>query len=144
MMIVPTFVGPSSIEGVGLFAAAPIRAGQSIWQLDERFDLLLTPDDLAGLPDLQRSFVERYGYPHMTRPGLTVVEFDHGRFMNHSETPNTDFQHPETGYAIRDIAAGEELTCDYAEFDPGFAMQPGRSFFLNGTAGPPPPSGIHT
>ena len=128
MMTVPTYVGPSPIEGVGIFATAPIAAGTAIWELSDDLDLLLTREQLARLPDLQRGFIERYGYPHMSQPQLTVLEFDNGRFMNHSPAPNTDFTRPEVGYAIRDIAAGEELTCDYGEFDPSFVMQPGRSF----------------
>jgi hypothetical protein len=128
MMIVPSYVGPSTIEGVGVFAAEPIVAGAAIWVLDDRLDLLLSEDQLARLSPLQRGFIERYGYPHMTRDGITVLEFDNGRFMNHCEEPNTDFHDPETGWAIRDIAAGEEITCDYREFDPAFVMQPGRHF----------------
>lgn len=128
MMTVPTYVGPSAIEGVGIFAAVPIPAGSTVWQLSESLDLLLSDDQLAALPELQRDFIARYGYPHMTRPGLTVLEFDNGRFMNHDPQPNTDFTSPELGWAIRDIAAGEEITCDYHEFDPSFTMQPGRSF----------------
>lgn len=128
MMVVPTYVGPSPIEGVGIFAAQAIPAGTAIWILDDSLDLLLSDDQLARLPSLQRGFIERYGYPHMTREGFTVLEFDNGRFMNHADAPNTDFSDPETGWAIRDIAAGEEITCNYAEFDPTFVMQPGRNF----------------
>ena len=40
--------------------------------------------------------------------------------MNHSERPNTDFTAFDAGYAICDIAAGEEITCNYHEFDPTF------------------------
>jgi SET domain-containing protein len=40
--------------------------------------------------------------------------------MNHSEAPNTDFTGFEAGYAIRDIEVGEEITCNYHEFDPTF------------------------
>ena len=128
MMIVPTYVGPSTIEGVGVFAAEAVPAGAPIWKLDDRLDLLLTSEQVAQLPDLQRKFFERYGYPHMTREGMVVLEFDNGRFMNHSDAPNTDFTDPDTGWAIRDIAAGEEITCDYREFDPTFIIQPGRIF----------------
>lgn len=131
MMIVPSYVGPSKIEGVGVFAAAPIAAGSAIWELSEALDLLLTDAQLAQLPPLQREFIARYGYPHMTRPGLTVLEFDNGRFMNHDPWPNTDFTSPAIGWAIRDIAEGDEITCDYGEFDPSFAMQPGRSFVIS-------------
>jgi len=135
MMIVPTYVGPSAIEGVGVFAAAPIPSGSALWQLSEALDLLLTEAQLAQLPALQREFIERYGYPHMTRAGFTVLEFDNGRFMNHDPQPNTDFTSPEVGWAIRDIAEGEEITCDYGQFDPSFAMQPGRSFVAEAPAG---------
>jgi SET domain-containing protein len=128
MMTVPTYVAPSAIEGVGLFAAAPIRAGDCVWVLNERFDVTLTSEELETLPELQRDFFERYAYRHMTRPGFLVLEFDNGRFMNHSGQPNTDFRDPHKGWAIRDIAEGEELTCNYAEFDPSYVMQPGRNF----------------
>lgn len=128
MMIVPTYVGPSAIEGVGIFAAEPIKQGTAIWALDDRFDHQFQPGEVEAMSDLLKTFVERYGYPHMTRPGITVVEFDNGRFMNHCDSPNTNFTDPDIGWAIRDIAAGEELTCDYREFDPGFVMQPGRQF----------------
>ena len=47
-------------------------------------------------------------------------EVDNGRFMNHDEQPNTDFTNPTVGFATRDIAKGEELTCNYSEFAPGF------------------------
>ena len=136
MMIVPTYVGPSEIEGVGIFAAEPIAAGTPIWILDERFDHLISEGEIAGLHAVLRAAVERYGYPHMTRPGIRVVEFDNGRFMNHAARPNTNFTDLETGWAIRDIEAGEELTCDYGEFDPSFTMEPGRRFVGNGAGEP--------
>ena len=40
--------------------------------------------------------------------------------MNHNVRPNTDFRVFDKGYAIVDIAAGEEITCNYFEFDPEF------------------------
>lgn len=128
MMIVPTYVGPSEIEGVGVFAAAPIAKGARIWLLDESFDRVLGGPEIDRLGEPQRAFVERYGYPHTAKPGLTILELDNGRFMNHSVTPNTDFRDPEFGFAIRDIAAGEEITCDYAQFCAEFEMLPGRRF----------------
>jgi SET domain-containing protein len=128
MMTVPTFVAPSTIEGVGIFAAAPIRAGQAIWVFEKRLDRLLSASEVEDLSEVQRDFIGRYGYPHMTKPGTIVLEYDNGRFMNHSDRPNTDFTHPEIGYALIDIVEGEELTCNYAEFDPSYQMQPGRRF----------------
>lgn len=137
MLLIPNYVGPSAIEGVGVFAAAPIRKGTAIWSLDKRFDQVLSAPDIAALADEQRAFVERYGYTHTTRPELTVLEMDNGRFMNHSNNPNTDFTDPVVGWAIRDIAEGEEITCNYAEFEPGFAILPGRFFLAQANGGAP-------
>jgi len=132
MILVPTYVGPSEIEGVGVFAAAPIPKGTQIWLLDESFDRVLTEDDVARLGAAQQAFVDRYGYPHSRDPRLTIVEIDNGRFMNHRERPNTDFTDPAAGCAIRDIAEGEEITCNYEEFAPGTELLPGRQFVANG------------
>ena len=128
MLLVPTYVAPSTIEGVGVFAEAPIPAGTLIWRLDPTLDRLIPSDAVAALdPPFQR-FVERYSYPYPHDPSLLIVELDNGRFMNHSDAPNTVFSDPDAGFTLRDIAAGEELTCNYAEFDPGFEILPGRVF----------------
>ncbi|HSG35617.1 MAG TPA: SET domain-containing protein-lysine N-methyltransferase [Sphingomonadaceae bacterium] len=128
MMTVPTYVGPSEIEGVGVFAAAPIKKGDSVWRFDTRFDLLLSVSDILSLSEVQQAFITRYSYSHLVRPDLVIIEFDHGRFMNHSTDPNTDFTDPDVGLATRDIAEGEEMTCNYADFEPQFVMLPGRQF----------------
>jgi SET domain-containing protein len=57
-----------------------------------------------------------------------IVELDNGRFMNHSTSPNTRFTDPDAGFTRVAIAAHEEITCDYSEFDPAFQMLPGRLF----------------
>ena len=36
--------------------------------------------------------------------------------MNHADDPNFGFQSENEAVALRDIAAGEELTCDYNVF----------------------------
>ena len=41
--------------------------------------------------------------------------------MNHSAAPNTENSSWES-YALRDIAEGEELTCDYGEFYSDFKL----------------------
>jgi SET domain-containing protein len=51
MILVPTYVGPSEIEGVGVFAAAPIPKGTQIWLLDEAFDRVLTEEEIEALRD---------------------------------------------------------------------------------------------
>lgn len=128
MLLVPTFVAPSEIEGVGVFAAETIMAGALIWKLDPSFDRLIPSAEVAELPLHFQKFVERYGYPYPHDASVLVLELDNGRFMNHSARPNTRFDNPDAGFALSRIEAGEELLCDYSEFDPTFEMLPGRQF----------------
>jgi len=128
MLLIPTYVAPSRIEGVGVFAADDIPAGTLIWRLDPNFDRLFSREELAGLSEIHRQFVERYGYPYPHDPSLTIIELDNGRFMNHSIAPNTRFSDPDAGYTCAAIAAHDELVCNYAEFDPSFEILPGRQF----------------
>jgi len=132
MMLVPTYVAPSAIEGVGIFAEEPIPAGALIWRLEPNFDRLMSQEQIRAMSSLHQRFIERYGYPFPPEPSLTVVEFDNGRFMNHSDKPNTCFSDPQLGYCIGPVATHEELTCNYAEFEPDFAMLPGRLFVQQG------------
>jgi uncharacterized protein len=138
MMLVQTVLSSSDIEGIGIFAAEPIQAGAVIWTADSKFDVHFTKDEMDQLPAHMRHFVIRYSYPHMTMPGIWVLESDNGRFMNHSETPNTDFTGLEEGFAIRDIAVGEEITCNYYEFDSTFrGWFPAMTQAMNGEARAP-------
>ncbi len=124
MMLINTYVASSDIEGVGVFAAEPIQKGALIWRLDERFDRLIDPDMLRHYPEHMQEFLTRYAYPLHDRPDTLVLEVDNGRFMNHSDTPNTTFKDIVRGYALREIAKGEEILCDYNEFDPSHIMLP--------------------
>ena len=130
MMLIPTYVAPSRIEGVGIFAAEDLPAGALIWRLDPDFDRLLTKAKIATLSPLHQEFCERYGYPYPHDPERLIIELDNGRFMNHSTAPNTRFDDPDAGYTRTVIAAGDELTCNYAEFDPSFEILPGRNFVI--------------
>lgn len=117
MLLVRTYLAPSSIEGLGIFAAEDIRAGTRIWQSDPDFDVHISMARYEAAPPQLRELLDRYAYPAPDRPGFLIFESDNGRFMNHSRQPNTDFSTIGIGWALRDIAAGEEITCDYEEFD---------------------------
>ncbi len=124
-MLVKTYLAQSGIHGVGLFAAEPVKAGAKIWEFMEEFDTVHDETALVATPEPVRSFLRRYTYPHHAQPGKIILDGDHGRFMNHSDTPNTDFRmiHANNGFALHDIAKGEELTCNYNEFAPGFVFE---------------------
>lgn len=120
-MMVPTELKTSQIDGVGVFALRFIPKGELIWRLDDRFYVLISGDDLNALPPLMQEHFAKYSWPHMIKKGYYCCDIDNGRFMNHSNEPNTDFRHAVDAWAIRDIDVGEEITCDYRQFDPRFA-----------------------
>lgn len=97
-------------RGEGLFAVAPIAAGETIveWTGVET--------DGAGLarcpPRIRANSLQvgpdRYLVPEAVAPG------DH---VNHSCAPNAGLRGDRTLVAMRDIAAGEEIGYDYAMSD---------------------------
>ncbi|MCX7303146.1 MAG: SET domain-containing protein-lysine N-methyltransferase [Hyphomicrobiales bacterium] len=122
MLLVSTYVAASDIEGVGVFAAEPIAKGALIWRLNPDFDRLVPADSYDALPETMKELIDRYAYPSPDKPGYLVYEVDNGRFMNHSDAPNTDFSQYGGGFALADIAKGQELTCDYSQFHEGFEL----------------------
>lgn len=121
MMLIRTYLATSEIQGLGVFAGEFVPAGRELWVLNPKFDIFISVSELEGLPAHMQDFVARYSYPHLEMPGrVRVVDCDDGKFMNHSERPNTDFRVFDKGYALTDIACGDEITCDYFEFDPDF------------------------
>ncbi|WP_370234725.1 MULTISPECIES: SET domain-containing protein [Henriciella] len=118
MMLVPCYLAASQIEGLGVYSSEPIRKGQLIWKFDPRVDRVIPLESFAEADERLNDFLKRYTYiPHFDT-SVCILDGDEGRYMNHSEDPNTDFSSTtETGYALMDIPAGVELTCDYREFD---------------------------
>ncbi len=123
MLLVKTYLDRSPIHGIGIFAAEPISAGTVVWRLHPGIDLLLEPDVLEGLAPPARIQIEKYTYldPVLKK---RVLCGDDARFFNHDERPNChDFPDEDGGVTVaaRTIAAGEELTRDYARIDLHFA-----------------------
>jgi SET domain-containing protein len=121
MLIVSSYVAPSAIEGLGVFAGEFIKRGRLMWSLNPKFDIFIHANEIEDFAPHVQDFIARYSYPHLEMPGVVIVDSDNGRFMNHSLSPNTDFRIFDKGYALVDIAQGEELTCNYHEFNPSFA-----------------------
>lgn len=115
MLRVPTYVDSSPIAGVGLYAGTDLAEGTIIWEYDETVDWQMTPGELASFPEPYRSRMKHYVY--LDQSGLYVLCGDNARFMNHSQDPNCD--DPDGAHTItrRAVRAGEELTCDYTQFD---------------------------
>jgi uncharacterized protein len=137
MLLISTYVAQSPTAGLGVFADEFVPCGSLIWSLNPKFDIFVHETEIGALPPHMRGFIAHFSYPHLDRPGYRVVDADNGRFMNHNLTPNTDFRIFDKGYALADIARGEEITCNYHEFDPGFVG------FLPSLAGAPVDAALH-
>lgn len=117
MMTVPTYIAPSKIHGTGIYASEPIKKGTIVWKPLPELDIILTLEQVKALPKIVQDDITTYGFIPPSMPGHYYIEFGNGRFMNHSDSPNTDFSNIEDeGIAIRDIAKDEEITCNYQEF----------------------------
>ena len=88
--------------------ASSSQRGRLLWSLNPKFDIFIYAGEIEGFPPHVQDFIARYSYPHLEMPGVVVVDSDNGRFMNHSLTPNTDFRIFDKGYALVDIAQGDE------------------------------------
>lgn len=120
MMLVKTRVAPSRIHGMGLFAVEPIPRGAAVWRFQPGFDHDFSPEQFATLPQPAREHTRWFCFVNK-EDGHVILSGDHACFINHSPTPNTGaprkITSPVTTVALGDISAGEEITCNYFDYD---------------------------
>lgn len=100
----------NDVIGYGVFATRLIPKGSITWVLDP-LDRAFDDEAVSRLDDELRRAIEKYSW--RDRDGYRVLCWDFGRYMNHScdansLSPGLDFE-----IAVRDVAPGEELTCEY-------------------------------
>lgn len=114
MLLVRTRLEPSSIHGVGVFAAEAIATGEEIWRFAPGLDLVIPFAQLSTLPEAFQAYLATYAYHSRDVADGMILSCDHAKFLNHSEMPNTVIA-PLVTRAGCDIAAGEEITCSYRD-----------------------------
>lgn len=101
-------VGPSAIQGLGMFARRPFSASERIRRVN------VVREVTAG-SQIREDLGERFdhcAYPN----GKVVLMGIPDRHINHSCDPNTyELFEDDSSYIVarRDIQAGEEITVDY-------------------------------
>lgn len=116
MLLVRTVVKESAIHGLGVFAVEPIRRGEAVWAYEPSLDRIIPVAALDAYPDHVVEYLETY-CEYFPELDVLVLSGDNDRYTNHADDPNTVVVLPNVPearmVAVRDIAAGEEITCDY-------------------------------
>ena len=117
MLVVETYLAPSKIHGIGLFASQFIPQGTAIWRFHPVIDHVYTKSKFLKI--CQGLEGDEEALNHMlnscyVRSNKCYYITDNARFINHAEHEfNLDLSDDETEVAIRDIHAGEELLENY-------------------------------
>jgi len=101
-------VRPSPIEGLGVFAASAIPANLRIRRIN-------AAREITRAQPLREDLGERRDHCDYSGGRVVLLGFP-DRHLNHSCDPNAYVAHEGAGsflVARRDIARGEEITCDY-------------------------------
>lgn len=105
-------LGPVPGKGRGVFATAPIAAGE----LFERAPVIISPD--TEWPDLEKTQLYHYCFEWGPEHTHTAIALGYASLYNHSFTPSARYllqldEHLIHFVALRDIAAGEEIVMNY-------------------------------
>ena len=101
------FVKTSDIQGRGVFAARNFRAGEEILEIDDSH--IVKDETVLSTEDWE--FNADYF------DGVVVIMQEPERCINHSCDPNTYIKTVDKVrklFTIRDISAGDEISCDYS------------------------------
>ncbi|MBB4079039.1 hypothetical protein GGR28_001656 [Lewinella aquimaris] len=105
--------------GYGVFATAPIPAGTIVYVKDS-LEIVISPEAFQQHTLPMQEVMEKYSY--IDERGNRIVSWDFAKYVNHCCNCNT----MSTGYgfeiALRDIAAGEQITDEYGLFNLQYAM----------------------
>jgi SET domain-containing protein len=108
-----TYIKPSNIHGLGVFAAEFIPNGSVIWQLST-LDRKINEQSLQLLPENAKEYIKNYAY---FSKGYYILCFDNAKYTNHSIEPNMKGINHKFCLATRNIYIGEEITENYYLFD---------------------------
>lgn len=131
MLYVKTYLGTSTIEGIGLFASELIPSGTVIWKFFPRIDRAFTEEEYDELSRME-TFRPLMKYIYKSRvSGNYVLCADDARFIHQCEDANTvEMPGDLEGLLVakKDIRPNEEITFNHILLDlepaAGFEEQP--------------------
>lgn len=106
------YIADSELGGRGVFSSSPISADSII----EIAPVLLLPAEQRPLFD--QTLIHDYYFIWGENDEALALLLGNGSLYNHSFQPNAEYRPDFSGqtmsfYALRDIAAGEEITVNY-------------------------------
>lgn len=114
MLVVPSYLAPSGVHGIGVYAAVPIKAGSKVWEFNPVVDFKYGSRWLKRLSRESPDVVDYFCLYSYKRNNQYYYVTDNARFINHSaESANIGFLENNEEIALRDIDVGEELLEDY-------------------------------
>lgn len=126
MLRVKTCIRKSKINGLGLFADQHIPKGTVTWEFDKNFDPAFNKKQINKLLEIDKDYLLKYAYFDKTLNKYVLCS-DNQRYINHSKNKSKrNINSTITkDIAARDIKKGEELLCDYNQFDPDYFKRVG-------------------
>lgn len=109
ILLIKTYLNISKIHGIGCFAGEFVSKDSKIAEFDINFDRKFSYEEFI----IYKNYIEKYGYFENNEYFLNM---DNMKFFNHSENPTT-YSKNFSDFALKDIHIGEELTCNYFDFD---------------------------
>lgn len=115
MLTVKTYLAPSKVHGIGLFAAEKIPAKAVVWKYNRFIDKIFSvPAFLKICQDQDHPTLSHLLNSSYKKNGKYFYLTDNARFINHSDlNSNISFADEFTERAERDIGADEELLENY-------------------------------
>jgi uncharacterized protein len=108
--------------GLGVFATQPIPVGTVIW-VEDNFDVRIPVEHFRAIAPGFQDVVYHNAYIPFGQD-YYLLSWDGAKYVNHSCEPNCLSLTPQIEVAVRNIAAGEQLTNHYSFF----GLEPWESF----------------
>jgi hypothetical protein len=110
------------------FLEEPVRKGQVVWRYDPRADVAIPDNEIKSFPPAVQDYLKIYTYIAVVDGRrMMILCADNSKHVNHADPPNlVNTPDGMQEIAARDIAAGEELTCNYFVSDLEAAVKLGR------------------
>ena len=114
MFVVETYLDKSEGKGIGVFSKNFIKKGELIWEFKPGLDIKIHVNDLPNLNGVHTETIDKYFWKE---GDYLFSSCDLSIFQNHSDNPNSVVFTENQMIASRDINEGEEILCNYKEFD---------------------------